>query len=336
MNKRKIITGAVACMLLLAAGCSSGNKYATNNAMPQTASSSYSSNTGGSSALYDGGYNTAVNESAAYDSYDTSVEMEKPMYGMVAGESGIMPEEAASAGGGAQIKPDKIIQTANIEMQTDRFDDVSEQLRRVAIENGGYVENANLYNRYNYNRDSRWRVFSITLRVPTDKFEEVRQYVEGLGHVLSAVQNADDVTAQYYDIVSRLETKQIEEERVLDMITRANQIDDLLALEERLGQIRTQIERYQSQINSIDRLAAYSTIQVGLSEVTKEELVIVSDNLGGRIQKAFLNSLNKTASFFQEVLIFLAGALIPLAIVGLLAFIGIKAALTAHHKHKQP
>jgi uncharacterized protein (DUF849 family) len=212
--------------------------------------------------------------------------------------------------------PSKIIQTANIESQTDRFDEVTGQLRAAAPEMGGYVEYADMQTVY-YDGRNNWRTFNITLRVPADKFDETRLLVESIAKVISSNQNAEDVSARYYDLAGRLETKLIEEERVLEMITQARRIDDMLALEERLGEIRTSIELYRSQMTSIDRLAAFSTIYVSLREVTKEELVIVSDNLGGRIRTAFVNSVNNTVTFMQDAVIFFAGLLIPLVMIGL-------------------
>ncbi|MDR1664001.1 MAG: DUF4349 domain-containing protein [Clostridiales bacterium] len=223
----------------------------------------------------------------------------------------------------SQVQPDKIIQTASIEMQTDRFGETVDALRAAGPDNGGYVESANL-EQYDASR-----YFYITLRVPAEKFGEVCKYAESLGKVLSSSQNAEDVSASYYDTADRLDTKLIEEERVLDMITRATKIDDLLALEERLGEIREQIEVYQSRLTSIDRQALYSTIAVSLEEVRREALALTSEGLGGRIQSAFIGSVNGVASFFQNAVIFLAGVIIPLLFAGLLVFIGVRVAKAA-------
>lgn len=315
--KKPWIAG-VLLLMILAGGCSAGgNKSAATPSAPQM------SNNASSGSATSGGLGPIVNDSYDYEmaeSYDTAAEADFGGYNNTV----VM-----------QVRPEKIIQTANIEAQTDRFDEVTDALRAAAPDHGGYVESANLYSQYNNARNTNYRVFTITLRVPTDKFEEVRRYVEGLAQVSSAYQSAEDVTAQYYDIAGRLETKKIEEERVLEMIGSATKIEDLLALEERLGEIRTQIERYQSQINSIDRLAAYSTIYYTLYEATKEDLIIVSDNLGGRIGKAFASSVNRTVSFFQALIIFLAGALIPLSVIALLCGVGIKTAKAVHHKQME-
>jgi coenzyme F420-reducing hydrogenase alpha subunit len=233
------------------------------------------------------------------------------------------------AGGGSADK--KIIQTAHVYMQTDQFDDTVAALRDIAVNVGGFIENSHLSDYYNHSRYSdrqpeRLREFSITLRVPRESFDWAMFQVEGLALVRSSNQSAEDVTAQFFDLAGRLETKYIERERVLDMISRAETIEDLLALENRLGQINTDIERFQSQMTSIDRLSAFSTIHVQLNEVTTETLIISTEGLSARMNQAFTRSINSTLVFFQNVLIFLAGAVIPLTFIGLLTFAGIKAA----------
>jgi hypothetical protein len=213
----------------------------------------------------------------------------------------------------------KIIQNARVDMQTERFDDVSENLRNIATDVGGFVEYAEM-NDYSHHKNQRSRNFYITLRVPRERFDEVLRQVESLATVRSSTQSAEDVTAQYYDLAGRLETKKIEEERVLDMIGRAETIEDMLALEKRLGQIRTDIERFTTQMIGIDRLAAFSSIHVALTEVTNETLIFAPEGLGERMGQAFSSSLNGTLLFFQNFIIFLAGALIPLVFIGVIIF----------------
>jgi len=226
-----------------------------------------------------------------------------------------------SATNQVQARVRRIIQTAHVEMHTaDRFDEVADALRYAATGVGGFVENSNLNVREF--RNQQLRTLSITLRVPAEYFDSVLFRVESLATVTSTNQSAEDVTAEFYDMLSRLETRRIEEERVLAFIEQAENINDLLALEERLGQIRRQIEQYTARINNLDQLATFSTIHVRLSE-REEEVVIAPTTLGGRISVAFLGSVNAIGFVFQEFVIFMAGALIPLSVLALMIFAGL-------------
>ena len=307
MNKFKIM---ILIGLLALSAC--GNSKSSDNVWPQ-AELYDSGNWGNAASSAQKSYDYYANDEVMYETATTEEmpAMDRPMAAPMA------PGEAMSGGSAPQGQPAKIIQNANINLQTDRFDEVSAQLRAVAPDMGGYVEQASR------DGNSPWRSFSITLRVPIDRFEEARAWVEALAQVTWSSQSTEDVTANYYSLADRLETKKVAEERVLEMIARAELIEDLLALEEQLGSIRTQIEQFEAQMTSIDRLAAFSTIYVRLSEVTKEELVVFSDDLGGRIKKAFTRSVNNTTLFFQDFVIWLAGALIPLVTIGILILVSV-------------
>ncbi|MCL2463076.1 MAG: DUF4349 domain-containing protein [Defluviitaleaceae bacterium] len=223
-----------------------------------------------------------------------------------------------NSGSGVASADQKIIMTGSVNMQSDDFDGVSSSLRGLPAQYGGYIESSSL-SQY----QGAQRYFSVTMRVPRDNYESLKTAVEALGKVTSSSESSQDATSQYTDLQNSLQTQQIEEERVLAMIDKAQNVDDLLALEQRLGEIRTNIDVYQSQMTNIDRLADYSTLTVYLQEVTPVEMRLVADNLGGRIRESFVNSANGVARFFQNALVFLAGAAIWIAVIAILAAAGI-------------
>ena len=242
----------------------------------------------------------------------------------------------ASSGGSqsGESMPRRIIQRGTLDMRTERFDETVDAIRGVAVDSGGFVENANMYTQVD-RRNIQSRFISFTLRVPVERFDEIMRFIETFATVVSSSTSAEDVSMQYFDIYSRLETKLIEEERVLDMISRAEEIYDLLSLEERLGQIRTTIEIYNSQLSSIDRQAAYSTIYINLMEVAREELAIVPDNLGSRISQSFVSSFNGVVLFFQNAILFIAGIIMQILVIGLLGLIGYSVSKKIIKRQKQ-
>ena len=237
---------------------------------------------------------------------------------------GAAPGGAATPQAPAQPRR-MIIRTASINMRTDYFDDTVTAMRSIINEHGGYTEAGDLSINTRGQNIADGRVYNATFRVPSYNYDAARTQIEALGNVFHSSETADDRTMEYHNLASRLETRRIEEERVLELISIADNVEDLLALEERLGRIRTDIEVFESRMRNIDRLAAFSTIHVSLHENTRQIIALsISDDLGGRIQRAFAGSVNGTVRFFQGVLIFFAGAVVPLlmlAIPGLAAFL---------------
>ena len=201
----------------------------------------------------------------------------------------------------------KIILEAELSMATDRFDEVSALIRNIATENDGYVQNSE-----QHAVGGRMRRLMITIRVPFEQYERAIAQIKGLGVLRSASESQRNATVEYYDIHARLQTKLIEEERLLVLVDRAESIEDILELESLLGQVRTQIEVFQSQMTNIDRLASFSTINVFLDEVIDETTVVIPTNLPERVYESFIQSVNFTIRFLQGVLIIMVRISVPL------------------------
>ncbi|MCL2223739.1 MAG: DUF4349 domain-containing protein [Defluviitaleaceae bacterium] len=206
-----------------------------------------------------------------------------------------------------------IIQNATLETETEEFDRVVAELRSAASDADGYTESEMLTN---HGR----RVFTIVMRIPAARFEEVLSQVQNLATVRSVNQHAQDVTDQFYNLAGNLETRRIEEERILALIEEAQDIHDLLALEMRLSNTRQTIESYLAQLNNMAGQIAFSTITVTLFDMYEEEIITLSPTLGERIGGAFGDSVDGTSRAAQNIIVFLAGAVIPVGFAGLFIF----------------
>jgi len=205
-----------------------------------------------------------------------------------------------------------IIQTAWTELETEYFDDVISNLRQIPGLADGYVESEQL---------SR-NVFNMTMRIPAAGFQDVLFQVENLADVRTSGQSAEDVTDQFYDTEARLQTRRIEEERLLALIEAADNVHDLLELERRLSSTRLQIETYTAQLTNLAGRIAYSTIFVTLFDIAEEEVIpIAGPTLGERIGGAFGDSVDAVITAGQNFVIFMAGMIIPVLIWGAIAFV---------------
>ncbi|MCL2190324.1 MAG: DUF4349 domain-containing protein [Defluviitaleaceae bacterium] len=211
-----------------------------------------------------------------------------------------------------------IIQRADVTLESEYFDDAVATLRHIAPALQGYIE-SELLTRTGLPR------LTIVMRIPAPRFEAALQQVEAVGEVISQRQSAEDVTDRFYDMAGNLATRRIEEERILDLIYRTTNLNELLALESRLTAVRLVIHGYESQLNQLAGQIAYSTIAVTLTqtpEPTEEEdeeeyyvAVIPPPTLGERIGGAFGESVDGTVGALQNVVVFLAGAIIPLVLI---------------------
>ena len=223
---------------------------------------------------------------------------------------------AEVAGGGDFIDREQqaptqrlIIQTASVQLETESFDSAVSNLRSIPSVFGGYTQSERLFT---VNRQQR---FEIVIRVPAADFENALNQIEQIAFSRSINVSAEDVTDQFYDMSARLETRLIEEERILALIDQTNTLRELLDLESRLSSTRLQIERYRTSLADLAGRITYSTIHVHLFDMEETYEAIAAATFGERIGGAFGSSIDGTISVFQFLIVVLAGAIIPLTII---------------------
>ena len=72
----------------------------------------------------------------------------------------------------------------------------------------------------------------------------------------------EDVTTQHIDLSTRLHNKQELEKKYLQLLTKANNVNDILSIERELNQIRSDIESTTQQLNYLNRQIDYSSCRI--------------------------------------------------------------------------
>jgi hypothetical protein len=229
-----------------------------------------------------------------------------------------------SVSAAGEQRPEIIIKSGFVELITENFDSDKTHLETLTRQMGGFIESSDIFNEGSYRR------YHVVLRVPKEHFSELKEEVEKTGRLISTSENIQNVTGEYYDTQGRLEIKRIEEERILEMIENAENVETILILEEQLGRVRTDIELMQSWINNIDSLANFSTLTVNMAEVQNIRLFADTGNFGQRLWHNLRSSASNTSAFFGTILVFLAGAVIPLVLIIFLVFTGFLARKKLH------
>jgi hypothetical protein len=156
----------------------------------------------------------------------------------------------------------KIIKTGYL---TFVVDDVSQSMVDITTLAGtleGFVQSSSMYE-----QEDGTKTGDITLRIPSVSFETGLQSLKDLAVFVSYESTSGtDVTEEYTDYVARLTTAQAQEAAYLLILNRANTVEEILQVQEALGQIRTEIEILEGHLKYLDDRTTYSTISVSLSE----------------------------------------------------------------------
>ena len=230
-------------------------------------------------------------------------DMEAPVETMASGLS-----SAESGSTAAQLPANrKLIRTIRIEAETEDLSTLMDEVSQRITQLGGYVEAKELYNGSNYAGYIR-RNLSMTVRIPAEKADEFVSNVSEKSNIISSNESMDDVTLQYVDTESHVKALETEQERLLALLEKADNLKDILTLEEHLTSVRYQLERYASQLRSLENQVTYATIYLSVTEVKEYTPVVKEEPTAWeRIAKGFVKSIKDIGEdmtdFFVWVLV---------------------------------
>jgi len=257
-------------------------------------------------------------------SQDTAAEAPAPSYASD-GQSANEALKFASTGAASGTLPtsDKIIYSGSAEIETMDFDKTLEDLSKKVSDIGGFVESANVTGTDFYTQHSggkTYRSAQYVFRIPADQFKPFTESLGTLGNIPYSSSNAENITMPYTDTAARLEVCRTKEARLLELLSKATSMEDILSIENALSDVQYQIESLTSQLKSWDSLLSYSTLSVTVREVslyTEDSTQTLS--YGQQLKEAFVRSLKATGRFFKGLFKFLVAALPVLAVLGIIA-----------------
>ena len=245
-----------------------------------------------------GGAGMKSNGSASSFAMDTAeMEWSEPMEAPAATEEGF---DSGSGGTRTQRQDqgEKLIYTAELQMETTEFDQATAAIEALTAECGGYFESSSVSSWGRGYRDA-----SYTVRVPAERYRDFLDRAGELCHVLNRQEYTDNVTEAYYDVDGRLKTQQTKLERLQELLARAESMEDIITIESAISDTEAQIESLSGQLRRYDALVDYSTVCISLNEVYKlsnveEPATTFASRLGGAFAsgwKSFVNGMEDLA-----------------------------------------
>jgi hypothetical protein len=158
----------------------------------------------------------------------------------------------------------------------------------------------------------------VTFRVPVDAFESVLRELKGLGTYRGEQSSTEDVTNQYVDLNGQLAAWRAQERVYLRLLDRARSVADVIAVQNQLQQVQSNIERLQGQLNQLEDRSSFSTITLQLSEPGA-----AAGQPQGRLARAWATAVNGLGVMAAAVLVAVVWA-IPVAILAVLVLLGVR------------
>jgi hypothetical protein len=210
--------------------------------------------------------------------------------GPAAQADAVRSEVAKDFAAGATVER-KIIRTSSLEMVVQRPADAAEKITAIAEGMGGYLETAS-------GGGQNATSGALTIRVPASRLQEAWAEIRKLGlRVESEKVDAQDVTRQYVDQDARIRNLRAEEVQLLTILKQAATVKDMMAVSERLGEVRGQIEQQQAEFNALSR--QIETVAIAISLRTESEAQVFGLNWrpGYQLKLALHDGLESVATY---------------------------------------
>lgn len=232
--------------------------------------------------------------------------------------AGASTPDATLEDGNTQASTRKLIRNLDLRFETNQFEDFTNQLQEQTKQLGGYVQSADISGVSESSTASRYAY--LTLRIPQENLDHFLAYAESGANLLRKYESTQDITLTYHDIESRKKVLYAEQERLITLLAQAENMDAIIALEQRLSSIRYELERYESSLRSYDNAVQYSTVTVSINETTVPGTG-TDASLLSRMQSGFTRNLYAVKNTLLGFAVGFITILPTLVVLGLLLMI---------------
>lgn len=263
MGKRLVTGLALMVLLIVGAACSmGGGDEATDLSAPESGNG-VSESSGGDEAkpaapearsvaggrVDDGGLGGGTGGSGAFGVADSDAKIAQAP----------LPDlpDGPIAGSGRVIKNISL----EVRIKKDEFQRQFARAGSLAEQFGGFVTNSQVSE-----TDGKLASGTLTIRVPSNRFEEAVGRLKGLGKVTAEDRSGQDVSKDFVDLEARLKQARTEEAFFLRMMDQAKNISDMIQVQSQLSGVQLRIEEIQGQLNYLKDQTALSTVSVRIYE----------------------------------------------------------------------
>lgn len=259
------------------------------------------------------------------NNYNNSVSPQAPGYSE-GSKPGDYPASDNDGKGGAETRETKIIKNYDMSLTVDDLKKLSKDLDLKAKELGGYIQN---------DQTNEYNVRAI-IRIPSEKTDSFLEFVDKNYEVSNKSSKVDDITQAYIDNEARLKNLKAQEVQTLEILKKANTVDEILKVQNEIYRVRGEIEVLENTKKNWDRLIDYSTITITANRKIlveeKETKLIGLGEFFNAIGKGIANSAKDLVYGIERFFIFIFGNVIWIALLAAAGVIGYKIVV----KYSQP
>lgn len=233
------------------------------------------------------------------------------------------PMPPITKGGSAMLDLDgkkpvqRVIKNSQLSLRVTDAPKTVEDIRTLVTNRNGLVESSSISD-----AGSGPRTAWMTIRVPIADFDAIILEVKKFATlVLNDTVNGQDVTMEFVDLEADLRNAKAEEQSYLEILKRAGSIEDVLAVTQRLADVRGRIERIEGRKRYLENQTDLATISVSLTEDTRvtvpsrtwRPLEVLKASL-----RELVDGLQELINFLIRLIVGVLGLLLPILLIATL------------------
>ena len=160
-----------------------------------------------------------------------------------------------------EVVKKRIIKDGRLGIQVNEIEIAKTRIDTLVKKFSGYYSNESFNN-------SDWESsYVLKIRIPSARFESFLKDLEsGDGEIQHKTIDARDVTDQFIDLETRLESKKAYLKRYTELLKRAQTIKEILQIEEKIRGLQEEIESTLGRLKYLGDLVDYSTLDLTITE----------------------------------------------------------------------
>jgi hypothetical protein len=171
-------------------------------------------------------------------------------------------EDSAAGSGTVGVETERrIVRTGYLTLEVKDITNSIAEISNLARQLDGYVVSSNKQG----GEDTV--TGRISIRVPVERFDEALGKLKKLAvDVPSESTEGRDVTEEYSDLKAQLRNLEATEAQYLELLKKADKVEDILKVQRELSNVRGQIERVKGRIQYLERTSDMALIEVTLQQ----------------------------------------------------------------------
>lgn len=260
-------------------------------------------------------------------------------------DQGLVDGTTDANGNKIKLVEEKLVYRCQLDIETKNYAEDKENLMKLISEYEGIIQNSNEYDNddYWYSSDHvktrGTKTLNLQVRIPSEKYKEFIGTVGTIGKIKRNSQQVDNISYDYYNTQADIEQLKIQEQRLLEMMEQASTIEDMITVEDRLSEVQNELSKLQTKLVGLDTDVAYSYVDISLEEVFEYSATEVEKpGFFKRLGEEIVNGFKAMIQIFEEIILFIVGAvprLIPFAVFGFIVYKIVKV-YRRNHKPRKP